>query len=249
MKKLHITYWVTLLLLVFAMRAMAFTDFITTHALRGYVAPQVQCLQPHTDLILQQAENLSPQVLDLALIAYRHACAEGLDEKGLLTIIDYSKPSSEKRLWVIDLHDSRVLFHTLVAHGKDSGMLYEIEDSDDLEILQQNLIEFRAWMAERGYGDKPLVVSEYGILMPEDYGFPPETVERFLTGSFDLFQTLANETGYLPDDGRLVQWWFWYSLYDGDQYMTGDLYDPSSEQLTKLGQAWANYVTDLLVNE
>jgi hypothetical protein len=132
---------------------------------------------------------------------------------------------------------------------EDSGMLYEIEDSDDLQILQQNLVEFRAWMVDRGYSDKPLVVSEYGILMPADYGFPPESVERYLTGSFELFQTLANETGYLPDEGRLVQWWFWYSVYDGGQYPTGDLYDLSSEQLTPLGQAWVTYVTDLLGSE
>ena len=41
--------------------------------------------------------------------------------------------------------------------------------------FQQNIIDFRAWMAERGYGDKPLMVSEYGILMPAEYGFPPES--------------------------------------------------------------------------
>jgi len=38
-----------------------------------------------------------------------------------LTIIDYSKPSSEKRLWVINLHEHSIDFHTLVAHGRGSG--------------------------------------------------------------------------------------------------------------------------------
>jgi hypothetical protein len=54
---------------------------------------------------------------------------------------------------------------------------------------------------------------------------------------------MANETGYLPDDGRLVQWWFWYSVYDEGLYQTGNLYDWSNEQLTTLGQTWTKYVS------
>jgi len=130
-----------------------------------------------------------------------------------------------------------------------SGILYEIEDHDNLNIMKQNLIDFRAWMAERGYGDKPLVVSEYGILMPEDYGFPPEVVGSFLTESIDIFRTLANETGYSPDEGRLVQWWFWFSIYDDDLYPTGNLFDPLNQELTPLGHTWAEYVAGSRTNQ
>ncbi|WP_026879953.1 murein L,D-transpeptidase catalytic domain family protein [Hymenobacter norwichensis] len=38
-----------------------------------------------------------------------------------LTIIDFERPSRQKRLWVIDLKKQAVLFHTLVAHGKNTG--------------------------------------------------------------------------------------------------------------------------------
>jgi hypothetical protein len=38
-----------------------------------------------------------------------------------LTIIDFERPSRQKRLWVIDLKKQTVLFHTLVAHGKNTG--------------------------------------------------------------------------------------------------------------------------------
>jgi hypothetical protein len=41
----------------------------------------------------------------------------------ILTIIDYSKPSTERRLWVIDIRNERILFNTLVAHGKNSGLI------------------------------------------------------------------------------------------------------------------------------
>jgi hypothetical protein len=38
-----------------------------------------------------------------------------------LTVVDFDLPSTEKRLWVIDLNAHRVLYHTLVAHGHNSG--------------------------------------------------------------------------------------------------------------------------------
>lgn len=68
-----------------------------------------------------QADNLSPEVLKLSLTAYRNARERGMDDKQILTIVDYSKPSSERRLWVVDLKSNKVLFNTWVAHGKNSG--------------------------------------------------------------------------------------------------------------------------------
>jgi hypothetical protein len=124
----------------------------------------------------------------------------------------------------------------------EKGILYEIDDHDDLDILEQNIYEFRAWMNDRGYGGAPLVVSEYGILMPEDYGFPLERLSAFLLGTFDLFQTMSGDEGYAPDENRLVQWWFWYSLYDGWVYPTGNLWDVDAAQMTGLGEAWSGYI-------
>lgn len=48
----------------------------------------------------------------------------------LLTIIDYTKPSHEERLFVIDLHSDSLLYHTLVAHGRNSGLFFAVRFSN-----------------------------------------------------------------------------------------------------------------------
>ena len=50
------------------------------------------------------------------------------------------------------------------------------------------------------------------------------------------------EDGYAPDENRLVQWWFWYSVYDNDVYPTGNLWDEATGHLTHLGHAWSQYI-------
>ncbi len=70
----------------------------------------------------QGADGLSPQVLAMALDAVSSARARGISGKSdLLTVIDYSLPSTQPRLWVLDLARGKVLFHELVAHGAGSG--------------------------------------------------------------------------------------------------------------------------------
>ena len=97
-------------------------------------------------------------------------------------------------------------------------------------------------MAARGYGNRPLVVTEYGILMPPDFGFSPDVVAEFMTGTFDFFLSSANGNGYPADGNRLVQWWFWYSLYDPGDFPSGNLYDPNTGEMTAVGQAFRQYV-------
>lgn len=72
-------------------------------------------------IIEGKTSGLNDNVLKLSLIAYIHARQQGLDSKQLLTVIDYSMPSTSKRMWVIDLRRGRVLFNTWVSHGKNSG--------------------------------------------------------------------------------------------------------------------------------
>lgn len=65
--------------------------------------------------------GLRPEVLRLALAARARAVAGGVPARPVLTVIDYSLASRERRLWVLDLTHARVLAHELVAHGRGSG--------------------------------------------------------------------------------------------------------------------------------
>lgn len=72
--------------------------------------------------ITKKEKQLSPEVLRLALKAYMGAKEQGVNiTKPIITIIDYSLPSKTKRMWVLDLQQKRILFNSLVAHGKYSG--------------------------------------------------------------------------------------------------------------------------------
>jgi len=131
------------------------------------------------------------------------------------------------------------------------GMDYRVRDGDDVDIFRDNLVAMRQWMKGKGEQNKPLIISEYGVLWPEWYAdedgrlFTPERVSHFMTQTFDLF---LNETypdvGYPEDDYRLVQAWAWYSLSD-DRTYNGYLFHSDSKEISTIGQAYADYTAAL----
>jgi len=128
---------------------------------------------------------------------------------------------------------------------EERGTLYEITDHDDIALFREQIVAFRRWMKARGLQDKPLIVSEYGILMPESYGFPPEAVAAFLVDSFDFFLTAADpELGLPGDENRLVQAFCWYSAAD-TTYPTPNLFDPATRAVTPVGEVFRVYVSAL----
>jgi hypothetical protein len=86
------------------------------------------------------APGLEPAVLQLALDAASRAEARGLARQPrTLSVIDYSLPSTEKRLWVFDLATRELLFHELVAHGKNTGANLATSFSNRDESKQTSL--------------------------------------------------------------------------------------------------------------
>lgn len=86
------------------------------------------------------ASGLSKQAFDEAVKGYTYLLQKNMINKpGVLTIIDYSKASTQKRLYVLDMKNGRVLFNTLVAHGRNSGYNYATDFSNDEESHKSSL--------------------------------------------------------------------------------------------------------------
>lgn len=77
-----------------------------------------------------------------------------IDAPKTLTLIDYSKPSTEPRLFVYDLATGKLLFKELVAHGKNTGDNLATRFSDEMNSLQSSIGLFVAaepYVGSNGY--------------------------------------------------------------------------------------------------
>lgn len=69
-----------------------------------------------------EADMPSQEVFEIAYRGFQALKTEpGTLKKDIITVIDFSLPSTEKRLWIIDLNTKAVLFNDYVAHGRNSG--------------------------------------------------------------------------------------------------------------------------------
>ncbi|MBF9254763.1 murein L,D-transpeptidase catalytic domain family protein [Pontibacter sp. 172403-2] len=91
----------------FAEKQMAFDDY---------------ALEVYNDASLKKA-GLSFDVFQKAFVGYHNFRQQELIDPAntILTVIDFSKPSREKRLWIVDLQTKKLLYNTLVAHGRNTG--------------------------------------------------------------------------------------------------------------------------------
>lgn len=64
---------------------------------------------------------------------------EGLVQKDILTLVDFSMSSNTKRLWVIDLSTNTILYHSLVAHGRNTGEEYASSFSNSNSSYKSSL--------------------------------------------------------------------------------------------------------------
>jgi hypothetical protein len=87
-------------------------------------------LNVYDSLCLKEA-GLSKKVFAMALKGMARLVKTHHIKDNLLAIVDFSQPSINKRLYVIDLDNFRLLYNTWVAHGmrtfflqKQSGLLY-----------------------------------------------------------------------------------------------------------------------------
>ncbi|TWV99566.1 murein L,D-transpeptidase catalytic domain family protein [Chitinophaga pinensis] len=99
--------------------------------------------------------GLSKEAFAFALAGMEKLAKEGkLSNPDLLTIADFSLPSSKKRLFVIDLAKGEVLFNTLVSHGRNSGTELATNFSNAPESFKSSLgfyVTGATYRGEHGY--------------------------------------------------------------------------------------------------
>jgi hypothetical protein len=96
------------------------TTMVSMSWLGGCTAAQLETLPwPESN-----PSGISEEVWAHALAAHEQATVLGLATKPLIAVIDYSRPSTERRLWVVDLNTREVLANEYVAHGFRSGGVY-----------------------------------------------------------------------------------------------------------------------------
>lgn len=104
-----------------AMRLVLVTILVTA----CLVVPSLFAPASAQDLLprlLAAAPDIDPKVLALALEARDCAMsAAAVDRPQRLAVIDYTRPSTRKRLWVFDLGKAKLLYEEHVAHGRGSG--------------------------------------------------------------------------------------------------------------------------------
>jgi len=132
--------------------------------------------------------------------------------------------------------------------GTEDAVYHSVYDHWRLDIFQKRIIAFRRWMRDHGYRERPLFVSEYGILFYDGLvaGRTVEDNIAFMKGSFDWMREAQNPNlGYPPDDNRLVQRWAWFSLDHDSWYMGGALFDYVTHEPLEMGSAYGEYTAAL----
>jgi hypothetical protein len=95
----------------------------------------------YRSIVFEQGHELNEEVFFKALTGFENLKKAGLlnRDSHLLTVCDFSMSSNTKRLWVIDVNERKVLFNSLVAHGKNTGEEFATNFSNTDSSLQSSL--------------------------------------------------------------------------------------------------------------
>jgi hypothetical protein len=92
------------------------------------------------EMLSLEQRGLSMQAFEYAFKGYRRLLQEKIISKqDYLTICDFSQSSNKKRLYVVDMVNSKIVVNTYVAHGRNSGGEYATRFSNRSKSLQSSL--------------------------------------------------------------------------------------------------------------
>jgi len=118
------------------------------------------------DSLQLDLSGLSRQAFDYAKKGWEKLRSQGkLADQSVISIVDFSQSSSKKRLYVLDMENYKVLFNTLVAHGRNSGKEWATNFSNQLSSYKSSpgfYITGQTYSGSNGYSLK-LTGIENGI--------------------------------------------------------------------------------------
>jgi len=144
-------YWALCVLMVFALTSMSWNAVhakrlnlttvttITKSETESPASNSAGLFTRYADEIYQTARleqsGMDESVFRKALTGFINLKIANLLPKSssIITVVDLSKPSREKRMWIVDLASKQLLIHTWVAHGSGSGteVAKRFSDIDD----------------------------------------------------------------------------------------------------------------------
>lgn len=106
---------------------------------------------------LQQA-GVSQALFQFGIKGFSKLVAAGkIQQQQVITLIDFSKPSTQERLFIIDLLSGQILYKTLVAHGRNSGTLFAKKFSNEMSSFESSpgfYITSDTYVGKHGYSLK-----------------------------------------------------------------------------------------------
>ena len=126
------------------------------------------------EMLYKEIPSLSMDVIKPTLTIIQCTQSNHKLQNNILSIIDYSKPSNEKRLWIFSIKDKQLLFHTYVSHGIKSGTLLSQNFSN---VNNSKASSIGVYQTEQTYyGRDGLSLRFTGM----DYGFNSNAANRYI---------------------------------------------------------------------
>ena len=119
--------------------------------------------------------------------------------KDIITLIDFTKPSTEERLYVLDIRHKRLLFSSLVSHGKNSGGNYATSFSNKVNSYKSSLGFFVTENTYQGKNGYSLVLNGLEKGINDRAKEPPSLAKPIINTIKDgtLLYIYANDKEYL----------------------------------------------------
>jgi L,D-transpeptidase catalytic domain len=123
------------------------------------IKPSKNTIESNVSLIYDSLRlhlmGLSHQAFQVAMQGFNSLIKAGkFTNNKIISIVDFSQPSSKKRLFVIDLDKMKVMFNTYVAHGINSGKEFANEFSNRPQSNKSSLGFYQTsdtYMGKNGY--------------------------------------------------------------------------------------------------